>query len=67
MYWMATTTKPTSLNYLEEYFLSINSPSQLLTVLQSLKRRSLIERTNKGFTQQPFVMDYITEKFIESS
>ncbi|MDJ0595874.1 MAG: ATP-binding protein [Pleurocapsa sp. MO_226.B13] len=63
MYWLAIARKPISLNHLEDYSLSINSPSQLLTVLQSLKRRSLIERTIKGFTLLPFIMDYITEKF----
>ncbi len=59
MYSLAIAREPISLNNLEDYFLSVNSRSQLLTVLQSLKRRSLIERNSKGFTQQPFVMDYI--------
>ena len=60
MYWLAIAREPISLNYLENHFSSINSPSQLLTVLYSLKRKSLIKRNSKGFTQQPFMMDYIT-------
>ena len=64
MYWLALERESISLSELENCILSINSRSQLLTVLQSLKRSSLIERTNKGFTQQPVIMEYITEQFI---
>ncbi len=64
MYWLAIERESVSLGDLENSILSISSRSQLLTILQSLKRRSLIERTNKGFAQQPVVMEYITEQFI---
>ena len=59
MYCLAVARAPISLKNLEDNCLSVSSRSQLVTVLQSLKHRSLIARNIKGFTQQPFVIDYI--------
>ncbi|HAX77910.1 MAG TPA: hypothetical protein DCY88_19230 [Cyanobacteria bacterium UBA11372] len=36
------------------------SQQELLEVLQSLQARSLIEKTDAGFTQQPVVREYVT-------
>ncbi len=41
--------------------------SVLLETLESLRGRSLIEATSTGFTQQPVVMEYMTEQFIEKA
>jgi YD repeat-containing protein len=38
---------------------------RLLETLESLARRSLIEQTQARFTQQPVVMEYVTERLIE--
>lgn len=37
----------------------------LLDAIQSLLRRSLIEQTSTGFTLQPVVMEYVTDRFVE--
>ncbi|MEM8676283.1 MAG: NB-ARC domain-containing protein, partial [Cyanobacteria bacterium P01_G01_bin.67] len=66
LYWLAREREAISLNNLESHILSISSIAQLLTLLQSLKRRSFIERTSTGFTLQPVVMEFVTEKFIEN-
>ena len=41
------------------------SYSQILETIEYLSRRSLIERTTTGFTQQPVIMEYVTENFID--
>ncbi|MBE9160390.1 WD40 repeat domain-containing protein [Nodosilinea sp. LEGE 06152] len=38
---------------------------RLLETLESLARRSLIEQKNARFTQQPVVMEYVTERLID--
>ncbi|MBD2112814.1 MULTISPECIES: WD40 repeat domain-containing protein [Cyanophyceae] len=38
---------------------------RLLETLESLARRSLIEQKHARFTQQPVVMEYVTERLIE--
>ena len=38
-----------------------------MEALESLQRRSLIEKRGKTFTQQPVVMEYITEQLVEQT
>jgi WD40 repeat protein len=38
---------------------------QLLSSLETLRNRSLIEATAQGLTQQPVVMEYVTERFLD--
>jgi WD40 repeat protein len=73
MYWLAINREFVSLAELREDIVSAVSKRKLPEVLQSLGRRSLTERalvTVMGkrdtlFTQQPVVMEYMTEKLIE--
>ena len=65
MYWLAINREPVSFEELHEDFVYPISSNELLQGLASLQRRSLIEKTGDCFTQQPVVMEYITERLIE--
>lgn len=64
MYWLAINREPVSLNELQADLVPSPVTSVLLETLESLTGRSLIERTAEGFTQQPVVMEYMTEQLI---
>ncbi|MBD3884720.1 pentapeptide repeat-containing protein [Phormidium tenue FACHB-886] len=65
MMWLAIRREPVSLLELLEDFVQPVPPHQLLQVLASLQGRSLIEKVENNFTQQPVVMEYITQCLIE--
>ena len=65
MYWLAIAREPISLAELREDFVLQVSPIKLLEALESLSRRSLIEKNASRFTQQSVVMEYITSRLIE--
>ncbi|MEG4169714.1 MULTISPECIES: WD40 domain-containing protein [unclassified Microcoleus] len=65
MYWLAIDREPVSLGELQQDIVSKLTVKELLEVLGSLVRRSLIEKTSDGYTQQPVVMEYMTERLIE--
>lgn len=70
LYWLAIECKPVSLPKLREDILSPVALPELIEALESLRRRSLIERTATGgsalFTlQQPVVTEYITSQLIK--
>ncbi len=65
MYWLAINRESISLAELKSDLLAFVSPTELIESLESLRRRSLIEKSQEGFTQQPVVMEYIIEQFIE--
>lgn len=65
MYWLAINREPISLPELRKDLLSVVSAPETIASLESLRRRSLIEKSSRGFTQQPVVMEYIIEQFIE--
>ncbi|MEG4840731.1 WD40 domain-containing protein [Microcoleus sp. B9-D4] len=65
MYWLAIEREPVSLGELQQDCVSKLTVKELLEVLGSLVRRSLIEKTSDGYTQQPVVMEYMTERLIE--
>lgn len=64
MYWLAIAREAVSLSQLRQELVPKLSPRQLLEVLESLSKRSLIEKTSIGFSQQPMVMEYAIEKLI---
>ncbi|OKH32373.1 hypothetical protein NIES2119_26425 [[Phormidium ambiguum] IAM M-71] len=72
MYWLAIAGKSVTFSYLKSKLWPSVSSSDLLTVLESLVRRSLIEKetnanTNEAsFTLQPVIMKYTVKQFIES-
>lgn len=65
MYWLAINREPVLLEELQEDFVSPISASEILQTLCSLQRRSLIEKNNAQFTQQPVVMEYVITRLIE--
>jgi WD40 repeat protein len=65
MYWLAIHRELISFTELQEDIVSPMLKWRLPEVLRSLGRRFLIERSPKGFTQQPVVMEYVIEQFIE--
>jgi WD40 repeat protein len=67
MFWLAVSQEPISLTELNEGLASFISKRELLEGLESLCRRPLIEKLGSRFTQQPVVMEYMTEKIIEQA
>ncbi|BAY30077.1 WD-40 repeat-containing protein [Nostoc carneum NIES-2107] len=65
LYWLAINREPVELKELKADLLSPHSSHNLLEVLESLYRRSLIEKQGSKFTLQPVVMEYVTMNFIE--
>jgi WD40 repeat protein len=62
MYWLAIEREPVTIETLEANILASISRRDLFEAIKSLVRRSLIEQTEPGFTQQPVVMEYLVEK-----
>lgn len=65
MYWLAINREAVSLQELRDCLLSPRDKQKLPEALKSLERRSLIEKSSAKFTQQPIVMQYVTEHFVE--
>ena len=65
MYWLAINREPVSVSELREDIVSLESPPKLIEAVQSLVRRSLIEKSAALFTLQPVVMEYLTDRLIE--
>ncbi len=64
MYWLAINREPVSFPELQADLVCNVSPNEILKALASLQRRSLIQKSSAKFTQQPFLMDYITQQLI---
>ncbi|ARV57285.1 hypothetical protein BZZ01_00395 [Nostocales cyanobacterium HT-58-2] len=73
MYWLAINREPVLLSELREDIVSPIPPQKLLEALESLVRRSLIEKATPTlveksaatFTLQPVVMEYVTHRLVE--
>jgi WD40 repeat protein/transcriptional regulator with XRE-family HTH domain len=73
MYWLAINREPVSLLELQEDFVSPIPSKKILEALESLVRRSLIEKASPTlfeksaahFTLQPVVMEYVTDRFVD--
>ncbi len=65
MYWLAINREPVSLSELRSDIVSPVPPQKLLEALESLGRRSLIEKSAALFSLQPVVMEYVTSQWIE--
>ena len=65
MYWLAINREWTSVAELHEDIVPTVSRGSLLETLESLSWRSLIEKRSGNYTQQPVVMEYVTEHLIE--
>ena len=67
MYWLAIEREAVTIATLKEDILYIAAKPELLTVLESLLRRSLIERKDLSkFGLQPLVMDYVSNRFVQT-
>lgn len=66
MYWLAINRETVSVKELQADIDPAVTMSQLLEALESLAWRSLVEKSIDGFTQQPVVMEYITERIVET-
>ncbi|GAB1542161.1 NB-ARC domain-containing protein [Scytonema sp. NUACC21] len=64
MYWLSINREPVSLLELREDIVSPVPQAKLLEAVESLVRRSLIEKTAALFTLQSVVMEYVTERLI---
>ena len=65
MLWLAITREPVQPPELRSYIVPTIEQNYLMLSLRSLKRRSLVEHTPTGFTQQPVVMDFVTNLLVE--
>jgi len=66
IYWLAIEREPSSIPNLKSDMLLSSSSGQLLTSLKILLNRSMIERSGNGFTLQNVIMEYATEKLLET-
>ncbi|MGI0486099.1 NB-ARC domain-containing protein [Pantanalinema rosaneae CENA516] len=65
MYWLAIERQPITINTLQADLLLPDSYTKLPETLSSLNRRSLLEVTATGYTLQPVVMEYTTNRLIQ--
>ena len=49
---------------MEAEFLPVTTLATLLEALETLLDRSAIETTERGLTQQPVIMEYVTNRFV---
>ncbi len=66
MYWLAIEREPVSTDDLRETLLVPQSRRVVVEAVVNLRRRSLIERSDAGLTLQNVVMEYVTERLIET-
>ncbi|MBD2460343.1 PD40 domain-containing protein [Oscillatoria sp. FACHB-1407] len=65
MYWLAINREWTSTAELMEDIVPSISKANLLESLESLTWRSLIEKRTGKYTQQPVVMEYVTDRLVQ--
>ncbi|BAU43274.1 NB-ARC domain-containing protein [Leptolyngbya sp. O-77] len=65
MYWLAINREWTAIATLEEDIVPAVSRASLLETLESLSWRNLIEKRAGSYTQQPVVMEYVSDCLIE--
>jgi WD40 repeat protein/DNA-binding Xre family transcriptional regulator len=65
VYWLAIYREWVSIAELREDIVPTPSNANLLEALEGLSARSLLEKNRGRYTQQPAVMECVTERFIE--
>jgi WD40 repeat protein len=65
MIWLAINREPVQPSELRSDIVPVIEQNHLMMSLRSLKRRSLVEHTAAGFTQQPVVMEYVINLVVE--
>ncbi|KYC43838.1 hypothetical protein WA1_01395 [Scytonema hofmannii PCC 7110] len=66
MYWLTINREWVLFTDLQKDIIPAVSLKNLLETLESLRLRSLIEKNSGSFTQQPVVMEYVSDRFIEN-
>jgi WD40 repeat protein len=65
IFWLAINREPTSLVELSRDIVTTVSRRRLPAAIQSLLRRSLIEKEGERFFLQPVVLEYTTDQFVQ--
>ena len=65
MYWLAINREPMTLSELRKDLVLPGQKLNLMTALESIKRRSLVESNGNFFYLQPAVMEYVINRLIE--
>lgn len=65
MYWLAINREWTTISELISDIIPSVSKGKLLEALESLYWRSLIEKKSSSYSQQPVVMEYVTDRLTE--
>ncbi|MCP5017537.1 MAG: helix-turn-helix domain-containing protein [Ketobacter sp.] len=65
MYWLAIEREPVSQKVLVDNLIQPVSKRELMVALRSLRRRSLTEKAEQGFTLQNVVMEYTTDRLVD--
>jgi WD40 repeat protein len=65
MYWLSINREWTNIAELSEDIKPSVSRTHLLEALESLSWRSLIEKRSGRYTQQPVVMEYVTDRLVK--
>jgi WD40 repeat protein len=65
MYWLAINRDGTTIGELHQDLVPSCAKGQVMEILEALSGRSLIEQNQRQFTQQPVVMEYVTEQLLE--
>ncbi len=65
MYWLIVVQEIPPLSDLSSDTLPTKSLQEFLAIVDSLRRRSLIEKTATGFEQKPLIKEYVKEKLVE--
>ena len=65
LYWLAINREWTPVSELQADIVPVASKPRLLEALESLNWRSLVEKQAGSYTQQPVVMEYMSDRFIE--
>ncbi|WP_187153005.1 WD40 domain-containing protein [Acaryochloris marina] len=64
VYWLALHREPVSISTLRTDLLRVGDKWDLPSTLQNLKRRLPLEKSSVGFTLQPVLIEYLTDRII---
>jgi WD40 repeat protein/transcriptional regulator with XRE-family HTH domain len=65
LFWFAIHREPVSIADIRENVVDLAAQQRVPNLINSLLRRSLIEKTEGVFFLQPVVMEYVTERFVQ--
>ncbi|MBF2002640.1 MAG: hypothetical protein IGS38_18185 [Synechococcales cyanobacterium M58_A2018_015] len=65
MYWLAINSEPVSLQELRDDLVPPVSLPRLLEAIESLGRRSLVERDKALFSLQPVILEFVASRLVE--